>query len=188
MSSPAVPPVERTANPVHNFLIKGASPVLQLKIKRWVVHECPCQDSRPRVKGQFSYPDKEIFSVRIIKKYIPPLDPPNHHMVEGPRTIQSGLPWHGFGQSQFQESLNPYFDDFEQRPSFSHNNYKFFTGGFKNGAHCGDSHFRDHAAHDDISVLKCLFHEIYRFHSYLFKKAEFSETSDPQPRAPCSAP
>jgi hypothetical protein len=38
-------------------------------------------------------------------------------MVEGSRTIQSGLPWHGFCLSQFQESVNHYFDDFEQRPS-----------------------------------------------------------------------
>jgi hypothetical protein len=37
-------------------------------------------------------------------------------MVEGSRTIQSGLPWHGSCLSQFQESVDPYFDEFEQRP------------------------------------------------------------------------
>jgi hypothetical protein len=56
-------------------------------------------------------------------------------MVEGARAIQSGLPWHGLCLSKFQKSVNHYFDDFEQRPSFHERNPEICLHYYINGLH-----------------------------------------------------
>ena len=54
----------------------------------------PGVDREPRHSHEGGQADHEVPAIPVIAEDGGPLDPPHHHMVEGPGRIQAGLAWH----------------------------------------------------------------------------------------------